>query len=401
MVLFKKTDWKKSDSVLATIPLDPNGGTVKKIPPHILASDGNPRMTVESAKHWRTLDTAAQKRAAKEWNDVGRAQKDKIRANLAGLEQLRQKLLENADDVDWATVSPLIDRLELEVLMAQYNRTGTRSEAAAAAKKRGRAEGTSAATEIHKATIAKTNEKAAAVAAGTHANRSTTTTITPTLEEPTREEAEDGDEENLPPVGFASSEADRTALANEKKRIAKSAPGRTKDQVFAARVGQQVDQEAERTTKLAHKYVAQASDAIHFPSLHPSQPKRALLLIEVCELEMVAAHGGQKKATAYRSDKPCITFTGLSARSDIGWVLEHAIDALEHENPMKNKKCDRIHIGRDPFETATQAFEHAYAIKENIRKQPSKTHLNPDQVIEDRATHIIAKKARARSASND
>jgi len=59
MVLFKKTDWKKTESVLAAIPLDPNGGKTKKIPTHVLASDRNrnPRKTVESAKHWHTLDT--------------------------------------------------------------------------------------------------------------------------------------------------------------------------------------------------------------------------------------------------------------------------------------------------------------------------------------------------------
>jgi len=125
------------------------------------------------------------------------------------------------------------------------------------------------------------------------------------------------------------------------------------------------------------------------------------LLIEVCELEMIAAHGGQKKDVLCRSSKPRVTFTGLSARSDIGWVLEHAIDALEHEDPTKNKKCERICIGREPHETAAEALQHACAIKESLRKQPSKTCLKPNQVIDDCAAHIRAKQARARSASND
>jgi len=83
-----------------------------------------------------------------------------MQRTLSGLLHLQVRaffVLENADDVDWPKVAPLINQLELAADMAHCSRAETRSEAAS--KKRGRDEPESASLLFHKPTEAGLEEE--------------------------------------------------------------------------------------------------------------------------------------------------------------------------------------------------------------------------------------------------
>ena len=184
-------------------------------------------------------------------------------------------------------------------------------------------------------------------------------------------------------VGLAHSQEERDAAADAKIQKARSGARRKVDEP-CTKTAHLVDRTSNRLCQAAHMAAARASDTMHFADQPKGTPSRDFLGIEVNQVAPLEAHGGGTIPSRLHRKKTVVIFSGQSDRGEIQRILMEAAKAAKHADPQKNSTHERVFLGRvrGAFGTAADAVTSFFQRIANSRKQPSKTPVSGDDIID-------------------
>jgi len=327
---------------------------------HYLAPLENPRDAIASIRLFRSMTQQNQKDAAQQWIEKPPCDQRAQRKVLASSITTQERLLKN--EVDWDAVAPK----GAEALAALPRPTGQRraSQTNNTANKRKKAVAdNSKVVEAYSHCLAVEKSKKKA--------RASISTQDPAV---SPEESDEEKENSKKYIGLGSGKEDREKEAKEMEEKAKSGHQRTIG-TYGTELQHQADSKSCGAVERAYKATAKASDTVHVVNRPVGALRRAIVTIEVSELEEIRQDGGQVSEEDLKRSKVLVRISGARSRDEVKWIFEHVCKAMKHNEQSRLTGHERVelHSSDDPDLSATFHVNAFFDARTQARAQPSQT----------------------------
>jgi hypothetical protein len=180
--------------------------------------------------------------------------------------------------------------------------------------------------------------------------------------------------------------ADRVEKGDELERRARDDKKRRVG-VPATSLDQQGDGTAQQAIQTAVEACGRGAVTVHCPGRLENEPRPAVFMVDVNEVEEKAAHGGKIEPCEIRRLKTVVAVVGHTDVTDLAWVLKKLLISTKHENGHPGHMYDRVMITRDS-ETGlvATAVDQWKASNKESREQPTKKRRTHGRILSEQDT---------------